>query len=78
MPESLEAESIAMPRITKRLIDTLEPDPKRELSIMDTEVRGFGVRVKPTGAASYFVRYKMPDGSERRMVAGQGRGCDPG
>jgi site-specific recombinase XerD len=60
-----------MPRITKRLIDTLEPDPKRELSIMDTEVRGFGVRVKPTGAASYFVRYKMPDGSERRMVLGK-------
>jgi len=60
-----------MPKITKRFVDGLTADPARELSFMDDGVRGFGVRVKPTGVASYFVRYKVADGTERRMVLGK-------
>lgn len=58
-------------KITKRMIDGLAPDPSRDMQIMDTELRGFGVRMKPSGVASYFVRYKLPDGSERRLVLGK-------
>lgn len=60
-----------MPKITKRFIDALTPDPAREVSFMDDALTGFGVRVKPTGAASYFVRYKLAEGGERRMVVGK-------
>ncbi len=38
---------------------------------MDDTLAGFGVRVKPSGAASYFVRYTLNDGSERRLTLGQ-------
>ncbi|OAN48699.1 hypothetical protein A6A04_19930 [Paramagnetospirillum marisnigri] len=60
-----------MPKITKKFVDSLTPDLGRELSIMDDSLTGFGIRIKPTGAASYFIRYKLPDGAERRMVLGK-------
>lgn len=54
-----------------RLVDALSPDPERDVQMMDIEIRGFGVRVKPTGVASYFVRYRLPEGRERRLVLGK-------
>jgi hypothetical protein len=60
-----------MPRITKRLIDKLAPALGHDLQVMDSELRGFGVRVKPSGAATYFVRYRMADGSARRLALGK-------
>lgn len=64
-----------MPKITKRFIDAMSPDPEREVSFMDDALTGFGVRVKPTGAASYFVRYK--GGRRRRAADGGGQGRRP-
>lgn len=60
-----------MPKITKRMVDSLPSSPERELSIMDDAIRGFGVRVKPSGGAAYFVRYKLQSGAERRLVLGK-------
>jgi hypothetical protein len=53
-------------KITKRLIDSLSPIPGEDLFIMDTETRGFGYRLKPSGSASYFVKYVSMDGPRRR------------
>ena len=41
-------------RLTQRLIDTLKPD-KSVREIRDTELRGFGVRILPSGRRRYFV-----------------------
>ena len=60
-----------MPKITKRLVGALAPDPARDSQVMDTDLIGFGVRMKPTGAASYFVRYRTVDGASRRLVLGK-------
>ena len=60
-----------MPRITKRLIDSLAPNPACDLQLTDSDLRGFGVRVKPSGAAAYFVRYRTADGRARRLVLGK-------
>lgn len=53
-------------KITKRLIDSLTPLPDSDLFIMDTDDRGFGFRLKPSGAGSYFVKYWIKDGPLRR------------
>ncbi len=60
-----------MPKITKRFIDSLKVDPSREQSFMDDTLNRFGVRMKPSGATTYFVRYTLPDGSERRLALGK-------
>lgn len=60
-----------MPKITKRLLDSLSPVPGRDRQVMDTDLIGFGVRVKPSGAASYFVRYRTADGGFRRLAIGK-------
>lgn len=60
-----------MAKITKRFVDGLKPDPTQEKQWMDDSLSGFGVRMTPTGAASYFVRYRTQDGAARRMVLGK-------
>jgi len=60
-----------MPRLTKRLVDALEPDPGRDRFVWDSDVRGFGIRVKPSGVASYLVQYRTGAGATRRMVVGK-------
>lgn len=60
-----------MAKITKRFVDGLKPDPTQEKQWMDDTLSGFGVRMTPAGAASYFVRYRTQDGAARRMVLGK-------
>jgi hypothetical protein len=60
-----------MPKITKRFVDSLKPDPAREVQHMDDSLAGFGVRVMPSGVASYFVRYRTEEGDSRRLVLGK-------
>ena len=38
-----------------RLVDELRPDPDRDLFAWDSDLRGFGIRMKPSGAASDIV-----------------------
>lgn len=38
--------------------------------VNDTELRGFCLRVMPTGAATYFLRYRLPNGKRGRVKIG--------
>lgn len=64
-----------MPKITKRVVDRLEPDPTgKDVFLWDSgdgALKGFGIRMKPSGAASYFVQYRNKEGRTRRLVLGQ-------
>ena len=64
-----------MPKITKRLVDALRPSSEgRDVFTWDAgdgSLKGFGVRVKPSGASSYFVQYRNRDGRTRRLVLGR-------
>lgn len=60
-----------MARLTKREVDSLRPLPDRDVFAWDGEIRGLGVRVKPTGVKTYFVQYRNADGRTRRLVIGK-------
>ncbi len=60
-----------MPKITKRVVDALRPDAGAEVFKWDSEMRGFGVRIMPSGVTSYLIQYRTPEGRTRRMVIGR-------
>jgi integrase len=47
-------------KVTKRSVDALKPDASSDVFLWDREARGFGVRVKPSGAKSFIVAYYAP------------------
>lgn len=65
----------SMPKITKRFVETLRPDTTgRDVFAWDAgdgALKGFGIRVKPSGAASYFIQYRNHEGRTRRLVLGR-------
>jgi len=58
-----------MPKLTKRFVDSLKPNHNGlDLFAWDSELRGFGVRMKPSGSASYLVQYRTAQGRTRRYA----------
>jgi integrase len=55
-------------RLTKRTVDAAKPQGK-ERTLWDTDVRGFGVRVRPAGGKHFIFRYRL-EGRQRFMVIG--------
>lgn len=60
-----------MARLTKRAIDALKPSRRGEQFRWDREVRGFGIRVKPSGTKTFVIQYRNVEGRTRRTVLGQ-------
>ena len=58
-----------MPKLTKRAVDALAPQGK-EIFAWDSELRGFGVRAKPSGAKTFIAQYKTRQGATRRTAVG--------
>lgn len=58
-------------RLTKRLIDSLEPDPERNTLVWDDEVPGLLLVVARGGTKSYAVDYRTADGRRRRKTLGR-------
>src|SRR5215212_8921273 len=60
-------------RLTKRAVDQATPEPKR-YTLWDTELKGFGLVVQPSGVKSYIVRYRIGGGRSgtlKQMVLGR-------
>lgn len=60
-----------MAKITKRVVDALKASGKADVFAWDSELKGFGVRVKPSGTKSFLIQYRNPEGRTRRLVLGQ-------
>lgn len=60
-----------MPKITKRVIDALQPSPEGEVFLWDSELKGFGVRMMPSGVASYILKYRTREGRQRKLAIGR-------
>ena len=55
-------------RITKRLIDSLNPTG-REFFVWDSKLPGFGVRVQRSGVMSYVTKYRAGSVGRHRHAA---------
>ena len=60
-----------MPKISKRTVDAASPDTARRFFIWDTEIKGFGLLVLPSGVKSYVLQYRTQDGDSRRATIGK-------
>lgn len=58
-------------KITKKAVDAIKPDPLRDLFMWDGELRGFGVRTKPSGTKTFLIQYRNDRGRTRRYALGQ-------
>lgn len=56
-------------KINNTLVSTLKPDPA-PYEVNDTDLKGFGLRVQPSGVMSYYVRYRLR-GKQTRIVIGR-------
>jgi Arm DNA-binding domain len=61
-----------MSKLTKRFVDlvTLPASGEKDVFHWDSELKGFGLRVKHTGIKSYLVQYRK-DARSRRMTLGK-------
>jgi len=56
-------------KLTKTVIEAAAVQA-REYRLMDLEIPGFGLRVRPTGAKSYFLQWRPRGGSLKRVALG--------
>jgi integrase len=58
-------------KLTKAAIDKLRPDPARDLFYWDDDLAGFGLRLKPSGIATFVIQYRNRHGRSRRLAIGR-------
>lgn len=59
-----------MPKITKRFVEAITPDSEKTLIFWDTELKGFGVVVLPSGRRTYCVQYRNTVHIKKRLKVG--------
>ena len=72
-PKKEKAEPRLKENLTDRRLKSLKPG-KKPYEVMDTEVRGFGIRVMPSGAKSFILCRRFPDSKNpaRRALGAYG------
>ena len=60
-----------MPKITKRIVDALVPADKERI-VWDDDIKGFGVRVHPSGRKVYIVKYRHEGRSVKVTIGPHG------
>ncbi len=58
-----------MPKLTKRFVEAVEPE-SRDVVLWDSDLKGFGLRVKPSGRRTYLIQYRNAQGRSRRLTVG--------
>jgi len=60
-----------MPKLTKRLVESTKPDPRRDVWVWDEDVTGLALRVKPSGVRTYLIAYRTQGGRKRKLALGR-------
>lgn len=58
-------------RITKRSVEATTPHPNKDLFRWDDQLKGFGIRIKPSGRCTYIIQYRNAAGRSRRLTVGR-------
>lgn len=58
-------------KLNKRAIDAIQLPLEKQAMLWDSELRGFGVRVLPSGLKTFIVQYRNIEGIKRRMNIGR-------
>lgn len=61
-----------MPKLTKNYIDKITAPADKEAFHWDTEIKGFGLRVTPTGKITYIVQGRVNGSSPRISIGPHG------
>lgn len=59
-----------MPKITKRFVESIVPDVKKTLKFWDSELKGFGLLVLPSGRRTYCVKYRNANRIQKHVKIG--------
>ena len=60
---------MATGKISKRTLDSLEVGAKTNF-LWDTELKGFGVKITPSGSVTYVIQFRM-GGRETKTLSGR-------
>ena len=60
-----------MSKLTKRAVDALTAPDQGQTFLWDGELRGFGIRVIPSGLKSFILQYRNAEGRSRRIAIGR-------
>lgn len=72
LPGGYLVETTPMPKLTKRIVDAASAAPGSGAFVWDTDVKGFGLRVKPSGVKSYVLKYRVGSRSRRGTIGKHG------
>jgi integrase len=59
-----------MPKFTKRFVEGINPDSVKTLKLWDSELKGFGLVVLPSGRRTYCIEYRNADRIKKRLKIG--------
>jgi integrase len=59
-----------MPKLTRRFVESIKPHPTKFITTWDSELRGFGVVVLPSGRATYVIQYRNAAHFQKRLKLG--------
>lgn len=59
-----------MPKLTKRFVESITPDPKNTLKYWDAELKGFGIVILPSGRRTYCIQYRNHERVLKRYKIG--------
>ncbi|MEC3909747.1 site-specific integrase [Sphingobium sp. CR2-8] len=62
---------MAQAKLNKRTVDALIPPKMGQVFIWDTEIKGFGIRVGPTGTKTFVIQYMNKEARIRRIKLGR-------
>ena len=58
-------------KLTVRTIATISANADSDVYVWDDSLAGFGLRVKPSGVASFMLQFRNAEGVSRRMTLGK-------
>jgi len=61
---------MAVGKITSRSVARVKGEPGKESCLWDTEIKGFALRVAPSGKRVYIYKFRTPDGRRRNRKLG--------